>query len=125
MSPVTTIYTDRYPWRGPHTKRSNRPYTWMRVHGPRGIHDLWALVDSGADYLMLQTAVACRVGIDLCGIPTTYANTAGGGSIPIQHVHNVQITVEGHSATVEVYFGGHGTPLLGRTAFLAAIDFGM
>jgi predicted aspartyl protease len=96
----------------------------MRVHGPKGIHDLWALVDTGADYLMLETSVATRVGIPLPGTPMV-VGVAGGGSVRFDLVHNVKITVEGSTATVDALFGGRGTSLLGRTAILPAIDFGI
>jgi len=125
MPPVTITFTDRYAWGGAATNYNNRPYTWMRVHGPAGTYDLWALVDTGADYLMLETAVANSVGISLGNANTITVNLAGGGTTSLQLVQNVRITVEGKSANVDALFGSHGTPLLGRTAIIPAIDFGI
>jgi predicted aspartyl protease len=124
MPPVTITFTDRYGWGGAKTNYSNRPYTWMRVHGPTGIYDLWALVDTGADYLMLDGTVANSVGINLSNASLIPVHSWWGGtSLPL--VPNVQITVEGKSAAVDALFGNHGTPLLGRTAIIPAIDFGI
>ena len=117
-------YTDRYAWGSAKTHYSNRPYTWLRVHGSKGIQDLWALVDTGADYLMLDASVAATVGITLPAA-TTSIRVAGGGTISLPKVSKVQITVEGKTVKVDALFGGSGTPLLGRTAILPAIDFGI
>lgn len=118
-------YTDRYAWGSAKTHYSNRPYTWMRVHGPKGVMDLWALIDTGADFLMLENSVATRLGIVLPSTPINI-KVAGGGSIAATKVSNVQITIEGKAANVDaLFYAGGGTPLLGRTAILSAIAFGI
>jgi predicted aspartyl protease len=118
-------YTDRYAWGSAKTHYSNRPYTWMRVHGPKGVIDLWALIDTGADFLMLENSVATTLGIALPPPPIAI-KVAGGGSVFVTKISGVQITVEGKTANVDaLFFGGTGTSLLGRTAILSAIEFGI
>ena len=123
--PITVPpYTDRYAWGSAKTHASNRPYTYMRVHGPKGAVDLWALVNSGADYLMFDNAVATRAGITVHGTTKT-VTVAGGGKVTFTLVSGIDITVETKRATVDALVGGSGTPLLGRTGILATIDLGI
>ena len=87
--------------------------------------DLWALIDTGADYLMLENSVATTLGFALPPRPIAI-KVAGGGSVWVTKIGGVQITVEGKTANVDaLFFGGTGTTLLGRTAILSAIEFGI
>jgi predicted aspartyl protease len=123
--PVSVTYSDRYAWLSAQTNYSNRPFTWMQVHGASGTVDLWALLDTGADYLMLDSSVATGAGINIASGTLTSVNVAGGGTLSLRKVGGVSITVEGKSGSVDALFGSGGTPLLGRTAILGTIDFGI
>ena len=65
----------------------------MRVHGPKGAVDLWALVDLGADYPMFDNSVATRAGITVHGTTRT-VTVAGGGKVTFTLVSGIDITVE-------------------------------
>lgn len=122
---VGITYAGRHAWLGSGTNFSNRPYTFLRVAGPAGYMDLWALVDTGADYLMLDASVATATGLNLASASRIYVTVAGGGTVAVHKLAGVPITVEGRSGHVEALFGTVTTPLLGRTAILGVIDFGI
>jgi predicted aspartyl protease len=125
MPPVTVKYLDRYAWMGPSTYFSRRPYSLITVHGPRAASmDIFALMDTGADYLTLDAAVAKSLGISLTGAKKIAVSPAFGHKVLLSLV-SVDVTIEGNRVNVDALFGSIGTPLVGRTAILAAIDFGI
>ena len=125
MPPVNVTYDDRIAWGSRKNYRSNCPYCSIRVHGPGpGGEDLWGLLDTGADCLMLENDVARRLGIDLNNCSKIPVTLASGMSVSMP-LTTVDVTIRGKRVPVDAIFGITGTTLIGRTAILAAIDFGI
>ena len=113
---------------GAHGYVTNRPYADIYCHGVGGrvsspFH-LSALIDTGADYLELPSAVASNVGISLAGYPTRTVITAGG-SASVTVVNNFSVEIEGKLVSVTAHFLTGSTALLGLRAILAAVDIGL
>ena len=126
MPPVNVTYDDRIAWLSRRNYTSNRPFCRIKVHrdtGPGAI-DLWGLLDTGADYLMLDKAVAHRLKIDLNNCRMIPVTLASGMSVSMP-LKTVNVTIRGKRVPVDAIFGITGTTLIGRTAILAAIDFGI
>jgi hypothetical protein len=123
--PPFVFYDRRIQWGSAGTHFANRPFCEITVHGPSGsAQDVWALMDTGADYFMLDRSVARILGIDLVGCPVENVTTATGSSYQGRRI-DVDVTVVGRRLAVTTIFGPVGTPLFGRTAILGAADFGM
>ncbi len=66
MAPVSVTYKEHIPWRAQKTNYSWRPFTDVTIYGNSGkVMTFWALIDTGADHLMLDNQVAKSLGIDL------------------------------------------------------------
>jgi predicted aspartyl protease len=126
MSPVTVAYDEHRLWGNPN-QQDNRPYTEIILRGgnPAQFERVWALIDTGADFLQVLDSLAAKIGIDLTtqGTPK-WIQTAGGGSTLVTEVQNVEVEIEGKRIQITCLFGTNQTTLLGRTAVLAAIDVG-
>jgi predicted aspartyl protease len=125
-SPLTVTYQDRIAWGSRRNDTSNRPFCSIRVHGGPGPDgpDLLGLLDTGADYLMLDNDVARILEIDLekCReVPVTLAS----GEEALMRKKRVKVTILGKRVPVTAVFGVRGTTIIGRTAILRAIDFGI
>lgn len=102
----------------------NRPMGTVVLVGPGGAHGTrWsslALVDTGADYLILPDSAAHAVGISLSAarvVPVT-----GLGTTPFQmHQLNVNVELEGHPVRVPALFGRGARALIGRQTLFAAL----
>jgi predicted aspartyl protease len=126
MASLSVTYDRRIRWGTATNNASNRPYAMIRVHdgpGPGGF-DLFGLLDTGADYLMLETRIARALGIDLRGCPRETVMLASGARARLPRAQ-VDMSMRGKRVTVDAIFGIRGTPLIGRTAILRAIDFGI
>jgi predicted aspartyl protease len=79
-----------------------------------------ALVDTGADYLILPDSAALAVGISLAAariVPVT-----GLGTTPLSMRRlTVQIELEGHQVGVPALFGQGARALIGRQTLFAAL----
>jgi predicted aspartyl protease len=64
---VTVDYDSKHRWFSAGTWSKNRPYSYIKVRkkNSNASVDLWALVDTGADYLCLSDDVAKQLGINL------------------------------------------------------------
>jgi clan AA aspartic protease (TIGR02281 family) len=51
---------------------------WVRVFGPGGMHDVHALLDTGAAFVTVPTRVATALGYDLRSAPLQQVTTASG-----------------------------------------------
>jgi predicted aspartyl protease len=114
---------------GAHGYVTNRPYADIFCHGVSGrtsspFH-LAALIDTGADYLELPTAVATSVGVNLGLYPTHTVVTAGAGTASVVVVSNFSVDIEGKLVAVTAHFLSGSTALLGLRAILSAVDFGL
>lgn len=86
--------------------------------------DLWGLLDTGADYLMLERHVAQVLGIDLQNCPQEQVIVASGASAWLPKTQ-IDVTIRQNRITVEAIFGIRGFTLIGRTTILRAMDFGI
>jgi hypothetical protein len=127
MRPLNVTYRDRIAWLSRSNNTSNRPFCRIRVHSDTGSggKDLWGLLDTGADYLMLDKAVAHSLKIDLNNCLMIPVTLASGMSVLMPLIKKVNVTIRGKRVPVDAIFGITGIPLIGRTAILAAIDFGI
>ena len=118
-------YDSRIPWRSRKTNYAWRPYAEITVHGKNGIVDRWfALIDTGADDLVLPSGIARRFGIDLSVLKQVSVQTAAGYAV-IYKQTTIEIELEGRKRSVDVLFGPTRTPLIGRNALLKLIKFGI
>lgn len=125
LSLLTVTYRRRIAWRSHENDSSNRPFCRIRVHGPGpGGEDLWGLLDTGADYLMLENDVARTLGINLKNCPIDKVLLASGQEVELPR-KKVNVTIRGKRIPVDAIFGITGTTLIGRTAILGAMDFGI
>lgn len=107
---------------------TNRPYASISCYGVKPHLTtrparLSALIDTGADYLVLPNYVGQRVGLNLHNYPSTPVLTAGG-STPATMVDDFTIKLEGKFIEVKVQFLDIAGALLGLPALLSAIDVG-
>lgn len=120
MAQVVVIYDEQRLW----TKPRMRPTLELYVHGPQGktarIGN--ALIDTGADKLILPRGVANHLGINLTTAPSKKAKIVGG-SITMRQIKSLRITVENKSVDVAcLVYPGNTTTLLGREAALAVFE---
>lgn len=107
---------------------NNRPYASISCYGvkpslsPRPAR-LSALIDTGADYLVLPNWVGLCVGLNLHHYPSKPVLTAGS-SAHATMVDDFTIELEGQSIEVSVQFVNIAGALLGLPALLSAIDVG-
>lgn len=125
MSPPVTFY-DQIAWGSAATQGDYAPYAWIRIQNQTGTgtYDLWGLLDTGADYLMLEMGVARRLGIDLSQCRSEPVIVASGQRAILPRT-TVNMTILQQPVTVDAIFGIRGTALIGRTAILKAMDFGI
>lgn len=121
--PVT--YAVRHAWMSPATKGDNRPYDTITIYGDTGRSvDFWGLLDTGADFLMLESDIAEKLGINLSGCiyqPVRF----GSGHQTFLPRRQIEVGLFGQRAEVDAVFGIGGTPLIGRTTILKFADFGI
>lgn len=120
----TIVFTHRYKWGSAGNNSSNRPQSAVEVKGPLGRMNLWALMDSGADYPQFEKAVANTLGISLRGA-RQFTVQGATGVTTMDLVSGVSVCIEGTWVVVDCLFGGVGRAVIGRTGILAATEFGM
>ena len=126
MNPVTVDYDDHRAWGNPN-QQDNRPYVEIFLYDKnlQQFEKLWALIDTGADFLQVNDSVAKKIGIDLQTQGTKkWIQTAGSGQIQVTEIQNVDVKMEGKFIKTKCLFAQNQTPILGRVAVLAAIDVG-
>lgn len=102
-----------------------RPEVPLRIHGPQGVAELRALVDTGADNTILPSSVANRLQIDTTPCCGPHATAFGGQQIPLSYA---DIELELRDAdnllhwTAHIYFAdfpeGSEPAVLGHEGFL-------
>lgn len=101
------------------------PRAMVLLHRPGSIAPipLLAVVDTGAQHLMLPASVAPMLGIDLSTCSSKEVRVASGARHPIPYAQ-IQISARGVRASVRAYFGeGWNPPLLGVEAIYATMIF--
>ncbi len=121
---VTLSFAAHHVWNRPlaQAPQENRPYAEVRV-GPNRVR-VFCLVDSGADRILLDSAIAASAGISLAGA-STYSVQTVGGPLVVDEVAGVALEIEGRAATDTCLFAAGAMPLLGRVTFLGVFDVGM
>ena len=125
---ITVDYDNRHGWLGAKTNYSNRPYSSIDVsYSGSAAVNLWALVDTGADYLCLDDNVATSIGINLATSTNFVQVRTPLGVTAKLPLWRVRMTMEGRSADVDALFDSSfaKTPLVGRVALLDTIKFGI
>jgi predicted aspartyl protease len=79
----------------------------------------FAMVDTGADDLILDTGIASYLGIPQG--PQSYSVGTAGGTVQMQRQPGMTVDVAGTTIQTDVVFGVLPLPLLGRRALLAAV----
>lgn len=101
-----------------------RPWLEVEFHRPPKSRRLWCLVDTGADDTVLSLGVAAALGIHYRGLPVVQVATANG-TANLYKQANLTLDLAGAVGILaDVVFGVITTPLLGRSALLAAVDAG-
>lgn len=125
---VTIDFDSRYLWRSPANNISNRPMSCITIHGQgQSSIPLFAIVDSGADYLQVEAQVAITLNLDMSKAISYSLMSSNGIQSIYPLLPGVSVTMEGKRvATTNLLLGPPNVvPIIGRTAFLAAIEFGM
>ena len=121
--PPPVNYDGKVMWGSAQNRFDHRPYDYFRVHGA-GIAamDMWGLLDTGADELMLEMQVARNLQLDLTNCNWELVTVADGYTIQMPSI-KVDVTICGKRITVDAIFGVQA-PLIGRRTLLNAIEFG-
>lgn len=120
-------FDDRYKWGSSGNNSSNRPMANIVIHGQGASSaPFYAIVDSGADYLQVDGQVAVALNLNMKSVRRHIIISANGTRSGCPLLPGVFVTLEGKKVAVDLLLGPPNTiPIIGRTAFLAAIEFGM
>jgi hypothetical protein len=121
--PIT--FDGHYAWGHP-TRGGNyahRPYAEVIVTGPAGYERIWCLIDTGADFTILDDAVVTNIGATYVG---PHPISGVGGSVTLEEYSGIDLEVESKKTTGRTcLFGTNvGDPLLGRGDVLSTIRLG-
>ena len=125
MSARTIDFDDEYKWGTANNNYSQRPYCEIIVWYNKTPFRVWCIVDSGADRLQLDTAIAHQLGIPLNNATIKNVQMANGSFTKYQLVKDIDLEIEGEKIKTDVLFATGIPPLLGRSAFLKAITIGI
>lgn len=124
--PLTINFLHRYDWGSRDNKYSDRPYASVGLVGKTGaICPIWSLVDTGADYIQLDTRFGVQAGYDPRSAPPFNTRMANGSRSSFYRVQNVVVEVEGARIGQTVLFADGIPNILGRTAIINAIELGL
>lgn len=121
MTSRSISFDDEYLWGSKANNSSQRPYCEVTVWRNKNPYRVWCVVDSGADRLQLDSAIAHHLGIPLTSSTSLSVQMADGSKTSYDLVQNVDIEMEKENVSVDILFKNAIPPLLGRTAFLKAI----
>ncbi|GAA4609401.1 hypothetical protein BJY16_007307 [Actinoplanes octamycinicus] len=123
---TTVVYAcDRHPYlSGPGGRPAAavaRPWAEVAVwwNGTRS-HRVLCLVDTGADFTVLDTGTAADLGIIPVQLPPRRFQLADGAWAIYGEQSGVQLSFAGTTVTGAVLFGGNGPAILGRDVLLSA-----
>jgi predicted aspartyl protease len=97
-------------------------YLELDLHYQGNKRRLWAMVDTGADHLMVDNGVAANLGVP--PRPKTYQVNTATGPVWMQLEPNLTVDLAGSRIQTDVVVDGPPTPLLGLRALLDAVDYG-
>lgn len=122
--PLFIRFKRRLRWGRRANNKSQRPYCQFTLHGPSGPVQLWGLVDTGADYLVLSHQVATAIGLNLSSATPEVTELAAGMPVTMYKMP-VTVTFDERTLVVDALIGGGPTPLFGRVPILEFGSFGM
>lgn len=94
----------KLPSRDPKLKWTARPYIPIRLSGPKGSKEIYALIDSGADRSLFNIQLAEILGLDLDKAAEEIFSGIEGGSLKAK-LHKVSLKVVGMSEEIEILAG--------------------
>lgn len=113
----------KFPTADPTKKWFSRPLIPIRVQGPRGEWQGYALIDSGADRSLFNFEIGQLIGLDVSSGEVEYFGGIGGTRIPA-FLHSIRIQILGFSETIEIKAGFADSPgvgaILGQEGFFDA-----
>ncbi len=101
----------------------SRPWTEVKVTIAGASHRIWCLLDTGADFTVLDLGTAAKVNVDPSLLPKASPSSAGG-TVPMRLCTGVQLEFVGATVATSVLFGNITVPLLGRPDLLNGIGVG-
>jgi predicted aspartyl protease len=123
---TTVTYAMDYPYLlnppGGAPQPQAHAYLEIEVFYQNNSRRLWALVDTGADHVMVDSGVAANLGVP--SGPKTYPVATTAGTIWMQVERSLTVDLAGATIQTDVVVDGPPTPLLGRRALLDAVEFG-
>jgi predicted aspartyl protease len=124
---MTTVnYAMAYPYVANPPGYSGQPVAraWLEiaVHYAAGSYRFWAMVDTGADSLILDLGIAAQLGVPLG--PPNHAVATAGGMVGMHLVPGLTVDLAGTRIQTDALFGLLPMPLLGRGPLLAAVEAG-
>lgn len=125
MPATTVIFKQRSDWGTVSNYKDWLPYCWIRLHSPvgKGHKDLWGLLDTGTQFLVLPHHQASFFGINLETCPTRYVQNASGNAVEMS-VADVDVTIRGKRISVKTLFGPIETVLIGIDPIVFTMVFG-
>lgn len=123
---VLVHYRRRILWGGARNAAEWLPYCGVQLydtHFTRAVH-LWALLDTGAQYVMLPRSLEAFLGVDLSRCSSTCVEVASGERLDLPYA-KVNMSIRGTHASVWAIFGELETPLIGVDAMRSMMRFGV
>jgi hypothetical protein len=123
---ITVNYAQSYPyalnpvWSAPQVVK--RAFLEIEVHYLANHHRFLALVDTGADDLILDSGVGAILGVP--DQPQDYPINTASGTAWLHREPGLTVYLAGTSVQTDVLFGVLPMPLLGRRPLLTAVDYG-
>ena len=120
-------FLHRYEWSAS-DHNFTRPYCLISIfdNSSSAVYPVWSLVDTGADRIQLDADIGVNAGYDVFhpdNIVT--ANIADGSSAQFFKVKGITVEIEGVPIVEDILFQKNAPNLLGRRAFLKAIEIGV
>lgn len=94
----------KLPSSDPKRKWISRPYILIKIHGPKGIWEGYALIDSGADRSVFNIQIAEKIGLDLSKGTIESFGGIEGGSLKAK-LQKIKVQVTGINEEIEILAG--------------------
>lgn len=117
-----------YSWPVQPGGKRNRPYSEVLLIGinAKPNQKILCVVDSGADHMLIDEGWLFAGGYSSSNkVRSTSARTAGGTTMTVGIYRNIDVKIEGNPVRLAQVQAARGVAdLLGRSAFLTAMDIG-
>lgn len=123
---IAAFFKDLSVWRTSQNHGAWLPYCEIDVHSDvgDGKQTFWALIDSGAQFLMLPHSAAENLDIDTRKLPTEQVTSALGQCVSMPWTW-LDVTIRGERVPVIAFFGISSTPLIGIETIKSTMRFGV